>query len=139
MTSINSVVLVGRLTKDIELKYTNQGHAIGNMSIAVSESQKVNGNWQEKTNFFDVTLYGKNAENLKAYLLKGKLIAISGHLQQQTWQKDGQSRSKVVVIAEQVQLCSSNQQQGQQNTQPQQYAQPQQYQQQEMFRDDVPF
>lgn len=103
MTDINKTVLVGRLTKDIEIKYTNSGAAIGNLSIAVNRSRK-----HDETSFFDVKIYGKMAESLRPYLTKGKQVAVEGFLKQERWQKDGQNFSRVTVGAENVQLLGGN-------------------------------
>lgn len=109
MTDINKTILIGRLTRDAEIKYTTSGTAIATCSIAVNASRKdQSGNWVDEVNFFDVTLFGKAAENLKAYLLKGKQIAVEGHLKQDRWEKDGQKYSKVVIIADSVQLLGGN-------------------------------
>ena len=72
MTDFNHVTLIGRLTRDAELKYTPNGFAILNFSIAVNRRRKNGEQWVEEANFFDITLYGKSAENLKQYLIKGK-------------------------------------------------------------------
>ncbi|WP_296016659.1 single-stranded DNA-binding protein [uncultured Treponema sp.] len=108
MTDINKTVLVGRLTKDIEIKYTNSGAAIGNLSIAVNRSRKQDDQWIDEASFFDVKIYGKMAESLRPYLTKGKQIAVEGFLKQERWQKDGQNFSKVTVGAENVQLLGGN-------------------------------
>lgn len=104
MTDINNVTLVGRLTKDADIRYTTGGTAVLNFSVAVNESRKQGEKWIEEASFFDVPLFGKMAETLKQYLTKGKQVAINGRLQQQRWEQDGQPRSKVVVIANAVQL-----------------------------------
>ena len=80
MTDINTTVLVGRLTKDIEIKYTNSGAAIGNLSIAVNRSRIQDNQWVDEASFFDVKIYGKMAESLRPYLTKGKQIAVEGFL-----------------------------------------------------------
>lgn len=108
MTDINKTVLVGRLTKDIEIKYTNSGAAIGNLSIAVNRSQKQDNQWVDEASFFYVKIYGKMAESLRPYLTKGKQIAVEGFLKQERWQKDGQNFSRVIVGAENVQLLAGN-------------------------------
>lgn len=108
MTDINKVVLVGRLTKDIDIKYTGSGAAIGNMAIAVNRSRKQNDQWVDEVSFFDVKIFGKTAESLKPYLTKGKQIAVEGFLKQERWQKDGQNFSRVTVGAENVQLLGGN-------------------------------
>lgn len=105
MTDVNVVVLVGRLTRDMELKYLTSGTAVGTFSIACSEDVKQGDKWEEKAHFFDCVLWGKRAESLKQYLTKGKQVAVGGRLRQETWQnKEGQNRSKVVVNVEKVQL-----------------------------------
>ena len=111
MTDLNHVIEIGRLTRDIserDFGYTTGGTARLNLSIAVNRSEKRNGQWQDKVNYFDVTVWGKTAENIKAYLHKGKQIAVDGYLDQQRWEKDGQKFSKVVIIADNVQLLSGN-------------------------------
>lgn len=106
MQDLNKVLVVGRLTKDIVVEYTNGGMAIAKGSIAVNRSQKKDGAWGETASFFDITLFGKMAENLKPYLLKGKQVAIGGYLKQDRWtSQDGQNRSKVYIGVEELQLC----------------------------------
>lgn len=106
MQDLNKVLVVGRLTKDIVVEYTNGGMAIAKGSIAVNRSQKKGGDWVETASFFDITLFGKMAENLKPYLLKGKQVAIGGYLKQDRWtSQDGQNRSKVYIGVEELQLC----------------------------------
>ncbi|MGI5172001.1 single-stranded DNA-binding protein [Treponema sp. OMZ 840] len=104
MTDLNHVMLIGRLTRDAELKYTANGFAISNFSIAVNRRRKNGEQWVEEANFFDITLYGKSAESLKQYLIKGKQIAVDGELRQDRWEQDGQPRSRVVIAANNVQL-----------------------------------
>lgn len=107
MTDLNSVVLLGNLTKDAELKYFQNGTAVAAVSIAVNSSRKQqDGSYADEVSFFDVNIYGKTAENLKQYLTKGKKIALTGHLKQDRWQdqQTGQNRSRVVVNADTVQL-----------------------------------
>ena len=101
---INSVNIIGRLTRDIELKSTAGGTTVGKASIAINRRVKRSGEWTEEGNFFDVVMFGKTAENIAKYAGKGKQIGISGELEQQRWEKDGQQRSKIVIIANSVQL-----------------------------------
>ena len=111
MTDLNHVIEIGRLTRDIserDFGYTTGGTARLNLSIAVNRSEKRNGAWQDKVSYLDVTVWGKTAENIKAYLHKGKQIAIDGYLDQQRWEKDGVKYSKVVIIADNVQLLGGN-------------------------------
>jgi single-strand DNA-binding protein len=114
MTDLNHVITIGRLTRDIserDFAYTTGGTARLNLSIAVNRSEKRNGAWQDKVSYFDVTVWGKTAETIKAFLYKGKQIAIEGYLDQQRWEKDGIKYSKVVIIADRVQLLGGNEQQ----------------------------
>lgn len=104
MTDINTLTIIGRLTSNCNIGYALNGTARLNLSIAVNRSQKSGGEWSDKASFFDVTVWGKTAENISPYLSKGKQIAVQGYLDQQRWEKDGQRFSKVCIVAEQVQL-----------------------------------
>lgn len=111
MSDLNHVIEIGRLTRDIserDFAYTTGGTARLNISIAVNRSVKKNGAWTDSVSYFDVTVWGKTAENIKPYLHKGKQIAVDGYLDQQRWEKDGQKYSKVVIIANNVQLLGGN-------------------------------
>ena len=111
MTDLNHVIEIGRLTRDIserDFVYTTGGTARLNLSIAVNRSVKKNGAWTDSVSYFDVTVWGKTAENIKSYLHKGKQIAVDGYLDQQRWEKDGVKYSKVVIIADNVQLLGGN-------------------------------
>ena len=111
MTDLNHVIEIGRLTRDIserDFAYTTGGTARLNLSIAVNRSVKKNGAWTDSVSYFDVTVWGKTAENIRPYLHKGKQIAIDGYLDQQRWEKDGVKYSKVVIIADNVQLLGGN-------------------------------
>lgn len=106
-TDLNHVVLIGRITRDLDERsfgYVGNGQARANVSIAVNRSHKSGEQWVEEANFFDVTIWGKSAENLKPYLTKGKQICVDGYLKQDRWEKDGQKFSKVAVVANTVQL-----------------------------------
>jgi single-strand DNA-binding protein len=105
---INHVVLVGRLTRDAELKYTAGGQAVCNFSIAVNRSKKSGDQWVDEPSFFDVTLWGRQGEVVNQYLVKGKTVGVDGGLRQDRWEKDGQNHSKVVIVADKVQLLGGN-------------------------------
>lgn len=125
MTDLNHVIEIGRLTRDIserDFAYTTGGTARLNLSIAVNRSEKRNGAWQNKVSYFDVTVWGKTAENIKPYMQKGKQIAVDGYLDQQRWEKDGVKYSKVVIIADSVQLLGGNENSQQSAPQAQQLA-----------------
>ena len=100
MGSVNKVILVGNLARDAELKYTPSGAAVSNFSIATSESwkDKNSGERKEKTEWHRIVLWGKTAENLSQYLLKGKQIFVEGRLETRQWEdKEGQKRSTTEV------------------------------------------
>ncbi|MDY0303616.1 MAG: single-stranded DNA-binding protein [Sphaerochaeta sp.] len=105
---LNVVALVGRLTRESELRYSSGGMAICRFSIAVNRRKRTADNrWEDEANFFDCTLFGKSAENLNQYLEKGRQVSIIGELRQSRWEQDGQSRSKVEVVVNSLQLLSS--------------------------------
>ena len=104
---INNTVVVGRLTRDAELKYTKSGMAVANLGIAVNRSKKDGEQWVEEANFFDIQLWGRRAEALNQYLLKGQQIAVTGELRQERWEQDGQKRSRVIIVAQNIQLIGS--------------------------------
>jgi single-strand DNA-binding protein len=103
----NLVILMGNLTRDPELKYLGSGAAVVDFGIAVNERFKQGDNWTERTNFIDCTAFGKTAENLSEYCSKGSPVHVIGSLRTESWEKDGQKRSKLKVIADRVQFLSS--------------------------------
>ena len=108
MADINHVVLVGRLTKDAELKYISSGQAVCKFSIAINRRRKVGEQWEDEANFFDIVLWGRQGESLNQYLQKGKLVGVEGELRQDRWQQDGQNRSKIEIVANNIQLLGSS-------------------------------
>jgi len=108
MAEINSVVLVGRLTRDAELKYSQGGMPIAKFSLAINRRKKVGETWTDEANFFDVTMMGKSAESVHRFLVKGKMVGVQGELRQNRWEQDGQPRSKVEIFAFSLQLLSPN-------------------------------
>ncbi|OHD19464.1 MAG: single-stranded DNA-binding protein [Spirochaetes bacterium GWD1_61_31] len=109
MADLSIAVLVGRLTRDAELKYTNGGQAICHFSVATSSRRKKGDQWVDEASFWDIDLWGKQGETLNQYLTKGKLVAVEGSMRQDRWEQDGQPRMKVVVSANSVQLLGSGQ------------------------------
>jgi single-strand DNA-binding protein len=107
MADINHVVLVGRLTRNAELKYTNSGAAVSKFSIAINQRRKKDDQWVDESHFFDIVLWGKTAESLNQYLVKGKQIGVEGQLRQNRWEQEGQARSKVEIHALNVMLLGS--------------------------------
>ena len=108
MTDLNHVVLIGRLTRDSELKYTANGQAVCKFSIAVNRRRKNGEQWVDEANFFDIVVWGRQGETLNQYLIKGKLVGIDGELRQDRWEQDGQNRSKVEIVANNLQLLGGN-------------------------------
>ena len=105
MQDTNQVTIIGRLTRDAELKYTNSGLAISNFSIAMSKSIKQGDKWEDATIFInDLALFGKRAEGLNQYLSKGQQVAIEGSLDVDTWEQDGKNRSRLKVHVNNIQL-----------------------------------
>jgi len=108
MASYNRVILLGNLTRDIELKYLPSGMAVTEVGMAVSHRRKTqSGEWVEETTFVDVTLWGRTAEVASEYLSKGSPILIEGRLKLDTWETDGQKRSKLRVVGERMQMLGS--------------------------------
>ncbi|TWU59290.1 Single-stranded DNA-binding protein [Rubripirellula tenax] len=105
MASYNRVMLMGNLTREIELKYTPGGTAVMENAVAVNDRRKsASGEWVEETTFVDVTFWGRTAEVASEYLGKGSPVFIEGRLKLDTWETDGQKRSKLRVICERMQM-----------------------------------
>ena len=104
MASYNRVVLMGNLTRDPELRYIPSGTAVSEIGLAVNDRIKKNDQWVDEATFVDVTLWGRTAEVANEYLSKGSSILIEGRLKLDTWEKDGQKRSKLRVVADRMQM-----------------------------------
>jgi single-strand DNA-binding protein len=107
MTNINRVVLTGNLTADPDLRPLPSGTSVGRLRLAVNTRRKNSqtGEWEEKPNYFDITVWGALAENCARYLHKGRPVAIDGRLEWREYTtQDGQKRQAVEVIAENVQF-----------------------------------
>ena len=108
MASFNRVILVGNLTRDVELRYTANQTAVTDIGLAVNDRRRsATGDWVEDPVFVDVTLWGRTAEIASQYLGKGAPVLIEGRLKYDTWEKDGQKRSKLLVVGERLQLLGS--------------------------------
>lgn len=130
---LNKVFEIGNLTRDIELSFLQNGTPKGNVSIAVNRGKKsADGQWVEEASYFDVLIWGQTAQNLQQYLTKGKKIAVCGYLKQDRWQdqQTGQNRSRIYIVAEDVQLLGGQSQNGNGQPQFQPVQQPQQRPQQ---------
>ncbi len=101
--SFNQVTLMGNLTRDPELRTTPNGASVCGFSLALNRSYKNSeGNWQEATDYIDIVAWGPLGERVAQYLTKGRPALVSGRLQSRSWEQDGQKRSKVEVVANDV-------------------------------------
>lgn len=128
--SINSVSISGNITRDSELRSTHGGMAILSFSVAVNERRKEgDGTWKDYPSYIDCTLFGRRAESLSKYLLKGTKVAVAGKLRQSRWQaQDGTNRSKVEVVVDTLEFMSSRTERADRADDPQ-----------DMYGDEIPF
>lgn len=108
MASLNKVMLIGNLGKDPEVRYTASGQAVASFSLATSEKFKAkSGDWEERTEWHNITLWGKLAEIAGEYLSKGKTVYIEGRLQTRKWQdKSGNDRYTTDIVGDKMQMLS---------------------------------
>ena len=110
MASLNKVILIGNLGKDPELRHTGSGTAVATFSLATSErfKNKQSGEWEEKTEWHNIVLWGKQAETAGQYLSKGKTVYIEGRLQTRKWQdKEGNNRYTTEVVGELMKMLGN--------------------------------
>jgi len=108
--NINVVVVVGNLTRDPELRHTPSGTAVCSLRIAVNTTRKdETGQWVDKPNYFDVTVWGQQGENCAQYLSKGRPVAVDGRLEWREWEQDGNKRQAVEIVADSVQFLGGRQ------------------------------
>lgn len=101
--SFNQVILMGNLTRDPELRTIPSGQSVCSFSLALNRSFKgQDGNWQEATDYVDVVAWGPLGERVAQYLSKGRPALINGRIQSRSWEQDGQKRSKVEIVAQDV-------------------------------------
>ena len=105
--SINKAILCGNLTREPELRQTANGFSVLGFSLAVNERRKnTAGEWNNYPNYIDCVMYGARAESLSVYMHKGSKVCVEGKLRWSQWERDGQKRSKIEVIVENVDLMS---------------------------------
>ena len=124
--SINRVIITGNLTREPELRRTQGGMAILSFGVAVNDRRRnqQTGEWEDYANFVDCTMFGNRAESLSNHLSKGTKVAIEGKLRWSQWEKDGQKRSKLEVVVDDLEFMGAKQRQSAQT---------------EMYDDDCPF
>ena len=106
--SLNQVTLMGNLTRDPELRQTPTGQNVTSFSLALNRSYKdASGEWQEATDYIDIVCWGPLAERVAQYLSKGRRCLVQGRLQSRSWEQDGNKRSKVEVLANDVTFLDS--------------------------------
>lgn len=106
--SLNQVFLMGNLTRDPELRQTPSGQSVTSFSLALNRSYKdASGEWQEATDYIDIVAWGPLAERVSQYLSKGRRCLVQGRLQSRSWEQEGQKRSKVEVLANDVTFLDS--------------------------------
>lgn len=106
--SINRVIISGNLTRDPEMRHTASGMPVMSIGVAVNDRRKnqTTGEWEDYPNFIDCNLFGKRAESLSGYLSKGAKVAVEGKLRWSQWERDGEKRSKVEIIIDEIELMS---------------------------------
>jgi len=132
--SINKVIASGNLTRDPDVRSTANGIPVVGFGIAINDRRKnaKTGEWEDYPNFVDCTWFGTRAEKCAAYLAKGTKVAIEGKLHWSQWEKDGQKRSKIEVIVDELEFMSRN-------DQSQQHGYQQQYTASPVYDEDIPF
>lgn len=148
--SINKVFISGNLTRDCELRTTQGGTSVLTFGVAVNDRRKnpQTGEWEDVPNFIDCVVFGNRAESICKFIGKGSKVAIEGKLRWSQWERDGQKRSKIEVIVDEIEFMSGSKAQNkQQSQQPTNY--PNQYQnaantgaqasQSDYYQDDCPF
>ena len=117
MASFNKVILVGNVTRDIELRQIGSGSSVCDLGLAVNDRKKTqSGEWIDETTFVDVTLWNKTAEVAAQYLGKGSPVLIEGKLKLESWETDGQKRTKLKVVGERMQMLGGKKESAVQQT-----------------------
>ena len=105
--SINKVLISGNLTRDAEIRATNTGSAVLSFTVAVNDRRRdQDGEWRDFPNYVDCSLFGKRATAIEQYMTKGIKVAIEGKLRFSKWERDGEKRSKLEVIVDEIEFMS---------------------------------
>lgn len=135
--SINRAAISGNLTRDPELRTTAGGMAVLSLGVAVNDRRKnaATGEWEDHPNFIDCTMFGSRAEAVSRYLSKGSKVCIEGRLRWSQWERDGQKRSKVEVVVDEIEFMTARGDGGGSSAQPAQAA----YSEPSLYDEDIPF
>ncbi|MEK6807565.1 MAG: single-stranded DNA-binding protein [Nanoarchaeota archaeon] len=112
MASYNKAILIGNLTKDVELRYTPQGTAVANITLAINRQWKQGDEVKKEVAFVPVVLWARTAEIVNQYCSKGAPLMVEGRVQTRSWEKDGQKQYKTEIVAENIQLLGGNKKEG---------------------------
>ena len=145
--SINRVNISGNLTRDPELRVTASGTQVLSFGVAVNDRRRnpQTGEWEDYPNFVDCTMFGTRAEAVRRYLSKGSKVAIEGKLRYSSWEKDGERRSKIGVIVDEIEFMSRAGRDGQEAmeqphpSQPMMATAPAQPPMPDLYVEDIPF
>lgn len=107
MVTFNRVILAGNLVRDPEIRYLPSGLSVTSFGIAVNSRYRQNNEVKEEVSFFDIVVFGKQGENCAEYLSKGRPVLVDGRLRQRRWETEGVKRSKVEVVAQNVQFLGA--------------------------------
>ena len=108
--SYNKCIFIGNITRDAELRYTPQGTAVASFNIAVNDKYKSNGEMKTDVLFLECVMFGKRAESVSPYLLKGTQVLVDGKLKEEKWEKNGEKKSKMKLMLNDVQLLGGKKQ-----------------------------
>ena len=109
-SNINKVVISGNLGRDAELKSTRSGLPVLGFSMCVNGRVKRGDGWEDEPNWVSVQMFGRRAESIARYLTKGTHVCVSGRLNENTWERDGQKRSKLEIVADEIEFTAARQQ-----------------------------
>lgn len=115
--SINRAIISGNLTRDAELRQTQSGMPVMSLGVAVNDRRRnqQTGEWEDYPNFIDCTMFGARAQSICQYLTKGTKVSIEGKLRWSQWERDGQKRSKIEIVIDEIEFMSSRNSSGVQN------------------------
>ena len=111
MASFNKVILIGNVTRDVELRQAGNT-SVCDLGMAVNDRVKRDGQWTEEATFVNVTLWGRTAEVAQQFLSKGSPVLVEGRLKMDQWEQDGQKRSKLKIVGDKMQMLGSKSEDG---------------------------